>query len=186
MIEFGGGLDDEPAAAGDPPSPEPGSVPRLRVAGELDEPMPEPAQQVAEIQQALVELHEEFQPAGSIGPEVELDFDQIANPFGETFEEEQIVVNRYAKLPAGRQPLSYAKQADFSAVLPAAATAPAARAEPQRPAATVESGGQPPGGTVEFGGPTLSEVVEFGTELPGFDSPAPGAWRGRCPRQSAR
>jgi hypothetical protein len=153
VIEFGSGLDDEPAEAGNPSGPQPGPAPMLRVAGELDDPAPEPAQQVARIQQALADMQEDFQPAGSIGPEVELVFDDFSNPFCEAFEEEQIVIDRYANLPAGRQlPLSYARQSDLPLDPPSAA--------------------KPPEAT-----PDAAEVavaaVEFGSQLPESESSAP-------------
>jgi type II secretory pathway predicted ATPase ExeA len=156
VIEFGSGLDDEPGEAGEPSGAQPGSVPRLHVAGELDDPATDPAQEpareVGRIQQALADMHEDFQPAGSIGPEVELVFDDFSNPFGETFEEEQIVIDRYAKLPAGRQsPLSYARQDVLLRNEPAAADPPQAA-----PAATEVAG----------------TMVEFGSQLPEAEPPA--------------
>lgn len=94
IIEFGG-LDDEPEndASDERPAQ---TVPSLRVAPMPEELAPNPAAQVAEIQQALAALDEDFQPAGSIGPEMELVFDDLNNPFSEEFEEEEIVVDRYA------------------------------------------------------------------------------------------
>jgi type II secretory pathway predicted ATPase ExeA len=164
VIEFGSGLDDEPGEAGRPLGSQAGPVPMLRVAGELDDPAPEPAQQVAQIQQALAGMHEDFQPAGSIGPEVELVFDDLPNPFGETFEEEQIVVDRYANLPACRQlPLSYARQDDLSPAAPAAASPPGpAQAVAEAAGASVEFGSQLPGATVEFG----SQLPESASAAP--------------------
>jgi hypothetical protein len=146
VIEFGSGLDDEPSEARDPSGLQAGSVPMLRVAGEQEAPALEPARQVARIQQALAEMDEDFQPAGSIGPEVELVFDDLSNPFREAFEEEQIVIDRYANLPAGRQsPLSYARQGDLPLDAPAAATpSEAAPAVAEVAGATIEPGSQLP------------------------------------------
>jgi type II secretory pathway predicted ATPase ExeA len=148
VIEFGSGLDDEPSEASDPPGSPAGSVPMLRVAGQQEDRTPEPARQVARIQQALADMDEDFQPAGSIGPEVELVFDDLSNPFCEAFEEEQIVIDRYANLPA----LSYARQGDHPLDAPAVATASEAA-----PAAA------------EVAAPT----IEFGSQLPESESSAP-------------
>jgi type II secretory pathway predicted ATPase ExeA len=153
VIEFGSGLDDEPGEARDPSGSQAESVPMLRVAGEPEDPAPEAARQVARIQQALADMDEDFQPAGSIGPEVELVFDDHSNPFGEAFEEEQIVIDRYANLPAGRQsPLSYARQGDLPL------DAPAAASSSEAPAAEAELAGA----TVEFS----SELSEFESSTP--------------------
>ncbi len=146
VIEFGSGLDDEPSEVGEPSGSPAGSVPMLRVAGEEQDRVPEPARQVARIQQALADMEEDFQPAGSIGPEVELVFDELSNPFCEAFEEEQIVNDRYANLPADRQsPLSYARQGDQPLDSPAAATpSEAAPAAAEVAATTLEFGSQLP------------------------------------------
>ena len=171
VIEFGSGLDDEPDQADEqsgtlagersatPSGERSGSqgtlVPRLHVAGEAEEPPVdpalEPAQQVARIQQALATMDEDFQPAGAIGPEVELVFDDHSDPFAEEFEEEQVVIDRYAKLPDGRQsPLSYARQADLPLDAPAAASPPKTAAAKFAPS-----------------------TVEFGSELPDSDVSVP-------------
>ena len=154
VIEFGSGLDDEPGQTVDPPGSQAGSVTRLRVAGEVEEPaqeptsatVPETARQVARIQQALARMDEDFQPAGSIGPEVELVFDDFSNPFCEEFEEEQIVIDRYGNLPAGGQsPLSYARQGDLLLDVPAAVgPSEAAPAAANTAGATIEFGSQLP------------------------------------------
>lgn len=89
IIEFGG-LDDELAD-------DPTTVPMLRVADDVEDQMAvanEPAQQVAQIQEALSQLDDDFEPAGSIGPEIELAFDDDAGPFSEPFEEEEVVADR--------------------------------------------------------------------------------------------
>ncbi len=154
VIEFGSGLDDEPSEVGEPSGSPAGSVPMLRVAGEEQDRVPEPARQVARIQQALADMEEDFQPAGSIGPEVELVFDELSNPFCEAFEEEQIVIDRYANLPVGQgkgdspplcEALSYARQGD----LPLDAAAVASPSEVAEPAAEV-----------------ANTTIEFGSELP--------------------
>jgi type II secretory pathway predicted ATPase ExeA len=46
------------------------------------------------------QLEEEFRPAGTIGPEVELVFRGGRSPFGNEFTEEEVVLDRYASLEA--------------------------------------------------------------------------------------
>ncbi len=55
----------------------------------------DPVACLEEIQKTLNDLDEDFQPVGSIGPEVELVFDECVNPFAEEFEEEVVVADRY-------------------------------------------------------------------------------------------
>ena len=59
-----------------------------------------PDEQLEQIEQQLAELDEDFQPAGSIGPEIELVFNENSDPFGEAFDEEEVVIDRYASLEA--------------------------------------------------------------------------------------
>ena len=54
------------------------------------------SQQICRIEQLLAEADEDFQPAGSIGPEIELCFEESAHPFQEEFEHEEVVADRYA------------------------------------------------------------------------------------------
>ena len=109
IIEFGG-LDDEPAEAAqasdpDQPAAEPEALPEaasLHImpesedgddaeVGEL-----EPADQLRHIQDMLADVEHDFCPAGSIGPEVELVFDEAAHPFQEPFQQEEVIKDRYA------------------------------------------------------------------------------------------
>jgi hypothetical protein len=66
----------------------------LRLARDSEDSGDDPAERVTEIQQALDELDEDFQPAGSIGSEIELFFDPSIDPFAEHFEEEEVIVDR--------------------------------------------------------------------------------------------
>jgi hypothetical protein len=103
IIEFGG-LDDEPQEVGDAggreeagresTADEAASVPMLRISPGPDEPVLDPVAQVERIEQAVSGLDEDFQPAGSIGPEVELVFDGPHDPFSEEFEQEEVIVDR--------------------------------------------------------------------------------------------
>ena len=102
VIEFGG-LDDAsddlpeaiPFRAGTVPSTT--APPSVVEFGHFDA---DPAVQLDRLEAQLSELDEDFQPAGSICPEVELIFQGGKNPFGEEFAEEEIVLDRYASLEA--------------------------------------------------------------------------------------
>jgi type II secretory pathway predicted ATPase ExeA len=102
VVEFGGLEDDEPNDSAAQEEPQPATVPLLRVAEEAAEPAEAepspvaPLEQLRRIESALSEIDgSDFQPAGSIGPEVELVFPDPGNPFNEPFEEEEVVVQRY-------------------------------------------------------------------------------------------
>lgn len=94
MVEFGH-LEEEPppGATGD------GKPTRTEVSSAADGDglgdNGDPVRQLEQIEATLAELAEDFEPAGSIGPEVELVFDECINPFREAFEEEVVLVNRY-------------------------------------------------------------------------------------------
>jgi type II secretory pathway predicted ATPase ExeA len=97
-IEFGGLDDDEPANA-QTVVIETDATPVLRMADDGDEEedmeldAAEPLEQLRQISDSIAELDEEFQPAGSIGPEVELTFTDPGNPFSEPFAEEEVVAD---------------------------------------------------------------------------------------------
>jgi hypothetical protein len=63
---------------------------------------PEPVEQIGHLQEILADVEEDFQPAGSIRPEIELRFDEPEHPFGEKFAEEEVIADRYA--PAAETP----------------------------------------------------------------------------------
>ena len=132
IIEFGSL--DEPAIAaritpddrGAPPRPAPATEPasRLRKFGDDDMQLftGEPAQRIERIKDQLGTIDEQFQPAGTIGPEVELVFSHAeANPFEEPFEEEELIVDRFAgvgKNPfAGATIVCSAEGADLASLL---------------------------------------------------------------------
>ena len=48
----------------------------------------------------LFDTDDDFQPAGSIKPEVELVFQSTSNPFQESFDEEEVVIDRYSAIEA--------------------------------------------------------------------------------------
>jgi len=101
VIEFGG-LDDS-AAEDDVAADAKVSLPPLRISPdseESDKPAGEPAEQLECIEQMLGQVEADFQPTGSIGPELELVFD---DPFEEEFEKEEVVTEHcppQAELPA--------------------------------------------------------------------------------------
>ena len=75
------------------------SSPSLHVVPEIDESEAaelEPTEQLQRIQRMLADVEQEFCPAGTIGPEVELVFDEPEHPFRESFEEEEVIRDRYA------------------------------------------------------------------------------------------
>lgn len=114
LIEFGS-LDDSSETSG-AASGEPGATTRVfRVASveeeEFDEEVTipaEPSRQIHRIERLLAEAEEDFQPAGSIGPEIELCFDQTDHPFHEEFEQEEVVIDRYAAKTGGGKPIEKA------------------------------------------------------------------------------
>lgn len=126
VIEFGGLDDDdeEPAKGARP------TVPMLRVAKTEDQPAVvetvEPLEQLRRIETAISELDGDYQPAGSIEPEVELVFPDPGNPFSEPFAQEEPVVQRYA-LPEEAPPPRVRR----ARVDPSPAMAPSAGADPR-------------------------------------------------------
>jgi len=92
VIEFGG-LDDGPEDARTAKDDSPVAISMLRLARDCED-SDDPAEQVTKIQRAIDELEEDFQPAGSIGPEIELFFDPSVDPFAEEFEEEEVITDR--------------------------------------------------------------------------------------------
>lgn len=112
-IEFGA-LEEEPdetaALAPEPapaasPSPTAEAEPESRAAGA---PSTEPEVQIDEIQEMLGEIEDDFRPAGTIRPEVEVVLDDSGNPFSEPFLEEEIVVDRCAAALAERNARAFA------------------------------------------------------------------------------
>lgn len=75
----------------------------------------EPHDQLNRIETLLAEADEDFQPAGTIGPEIELHFEpeEAAHPFQEEFAAEEVVTDRYAR-----------KQATISVVIAPAVAVP--------------------------------------------------------------
>ena len=100
VIEFGS-LDESAAetATARLPPPLGRAAPTLRISPTLDDvesDSSEPAQQIHRIEQLLAEADDDFQPAGSIVPEIELHFEESPHPFQEEFEHEEVISDRYA------------------------------------------------------------------------------------------
>jgi type II secretory pathway predicted ATPase ExeA len=93
VIEFGS-LDDQTDGA--PSVSMSASALRISTAeDDRESDQAEPTQQICRIERLLAEA-DDFQPAGSIGPEIELCFEESAHPFQEEFEHEEVVADRYA------------------------------------------------------------------------------------------
>ncbi len=102
VIEFGG-LEDDGAVFDSSDEDDlgvPRSVPALRVTPDDDDLIVRSNQSLDGIEESLGQLDDDFQPAGSIGPEVELVFHDPADLLNEDYEEEEIVVDRYARTEA--------------------------------------------------------------------------------------
>ena len=102
VIEFGG-LDDGPLelppiagkiAAVEETSPTGAPIMQPALVAEMGEDR-ETFEQLRRIQKLLADVRAEFQPVTTIEPEVELVFD-APHPFGEAFEEEEVIADRYA------------------------------------------------------------------------------------------
>lgn len=102
VIEFGR-LEDKPVPA--PQSTEEGPTPpALRISPHTTDGKPEPTEpteQLDQIEHMLAQTEEDFQPAGSIGPELELVFE---DPFAEHFAQEEVVSDHDAPRQAAPQP----------------------------------------------------------------------------------
>ena len=84
------------------------SMPALRISAideEGREEEAEPGEQICRIEQLLAEADDDFQPAGTIAPEIELHISESEHPFGEEFEHEEIVADRYAAVAAPTVPV---------------------------------------------------------------------------------
>lgn len=99
IIEFGGlESDDSTLDLSDENDREDAySVPALRVTPDENDLIEESRQRLDDIEESLEQLDDDFQPAGSIGPEVELVFHDPADLLNEDFQEEEVVVDRYSK-----------------------------------------------------------------------------------------
>jgi hypothetical protein len=87
---------------------------------------PEPLDNLRRITAQLAEINDDFQPAGSVEPEVELALSNSLNPFHEAFDEEEVVIDRYTSLEidalAHRPLVRSAESRELAAILAAADT----------------------------------------------------------------
>jgi len=111
VIEFGG-LDEDDVLEAIPFRPAATDAVTARTEAALDR-----------AQRQLSQLTDEFEPAGSIGPEVELVFVDSSNPFAERFQEEEVVLDRFvaadAELFSSRPTVASHEGRDLAAMLPA-------------------------------------------------------------------
>jgi type II secretory pathway predicted ATPase ExeA len=159
VIEFGA-LDDTGREG-------PAAVPFRTAQGESRSVSSDSVRRLEQIQRQLDELDSDFQPAGTIAPEVEIDFSQPLDPFHEIFEEEEVVIDRYTASPEDpltNRPLVHSSESQGLAALlsVAALSAPAAQpiVEPQRPSLAIAAATWP-GGTLTSDRPVAQAVTTF-------------------------
>jgi type II secretory pathway predicted ATPase ExeA len=87
VVEFGG-LDDTPDEM-------PEAIP-FRTADARQLHLTAAEDQLDAIEDQLAQIDSDFQPAGSIGTEVDLDFAEFGDPLNEQFAEEEVVLDRYS------------------------------------------------------------------------------------------
>ncbi len=93
VVEFGSVVDDAaPTEAADIASP--AAVPAVVPAAQLSDEAPGDSSPVDAAAGVGPEPNDDFQPAGTFRPEVELIFDDPNGPFGGRFDEEEVVVDR--------------------------------------------------------------------------------------------
>jgi type II secretory pathway predicted ATPase ExeA len=114
VVEFGnldeGSGDEHPAAlpfrplVADDGRQNAGSIPRLE-----------------SLEEELFDSDDDFQPIGSIKPELELVFQSTSNPFHESFDEEEVVIDRYSAIEtdalANRPLVTSAESRELNALL---------------------------------------------------------------------
>jgi type II secretory pathway predicted ATPase ExeA len=150
VIEFGS-LDDQADAIPSTSVPSVAPTPALWIGereGDREGDEGEPAQQIHRIERLLAAADDDFQPAGSIGPEVEVCFDNSVHPFQEEFAEEEVVADRYAAvavapLPEKKAVASEAVRTNLensAPVAPPVAAAPPLESERELVAASAAKG----------------------------------------------
>lgn len=141
VIEFGS-LDDSPDAASPQNSAAFGddSAATLPISATIDEHATYggASQQIKRIEQLLAEA-DDFEPAGTIVPEVELQIEDTPHPFLEEFEHEEIITDRYSTkyplaVPFASEPFVPPSKGVAEAPSPPAIAVTVA-AQPSRPAA---------------------------------------------------
>jgi type II secretory pathway predicted ATPase ExeA len=102
IIEFGGLESDDPTfeSSDEGDLEDAGSVPAFRVTPAEDDLIVQSSERLDGIEESLEQLEDDFQPAGSIGTEVELVFHDPSDLLNEDFQEEEVVVDRYSRTEA--------------------------------------------------------------------------------------
>ncbi len=111
VIEFGGLEDDDEVFESSTEDEleeqelhEACSVPALRVTPYEEDLIASSSERLEGIEESLEQLEGDFQPAGSIGPEVELVFHDPSDLLNENFQEEEVVVDRYSRSDVEPEP----------------------------------------------------------------------------------
>ena len=107
MIEFGR-IDDSADESSPQTVAENAEFPSLRVANDFDEveaELSEVCQQIEHIEEPPAGTEDDFQPLGTIQPEIELVFTDAEHPFKEEFEHEEVITDRYAASAPAPSPL---------------------------------------------------------------------------------
>ncbi|MGA2796627.1 MAG: AAA family ATPase [Thermoguttaceae bacterium] len=107
VIEFGR-IDDSADEASPQTAAENAEFPALRVANDFDEveaELSEVCQQIEHIEQPPAGSEDDFQPLGTIQPEIELVFTDADHPFEEAFEQEEVITDRYAASTPAPSPI---------------------------------------------------------------------------------
>ena len=114
VIEFGA-LDDPADATPNTADTASDASPALRISPtdeEFETDDGGPVRQICRIERLLAEADDDFQPAGSIGPEIELCFEDAVHPFQEAYEHEEVVADRYAAAASKTSASSCASEAE--------------------------------------------------------------------------
>jgi type II secretory pathway predicted ATPase ExeA len=113
------------------------------------------------------DLDDEFQPAGSIGPELELVFQSAASPFHHAFDEEEVVLDRYTAMEvdalANRPLVRTAESRQLGAMLPSPAPAP-------KPSVGISAATWPGGAELPKSVKSAARPVMHPIEVPQFDA----------------
>jgi len=107
---------------------------------------------------------DEFEPAGSIGPELELVFDGQPSPFAESFDDEEVVIDQYAALEQSvfdQRPQVAARVDTMTQYLLRQAAAPPERPNLSLAGAAVETGTPEPGAVAPAAVDTLPEDCDL-------------------------
>ncbi len=107
VIEFGR-IDDSADETSPQTAAESVEFPSLRVANDFDEveaELSEVCQQIEHIEETPAGAKGDFQPLGTVQPEIELVISDTDHPFNEEFEHEEVVTDRYAATAPASSPL---------------------------------------------------------------------------------